>query len=122
MVADFLQKIKWLGHAGFRIDAGQTVYIDPFQITPGPKADLVLISHSHYDHCSPEDLAKILRDETIIVTEKSSTAQLGGNIQVMAPGEQLDLEGIGIEVVAAPIIPISTSTLNQTDGWVLCCR
>ena len=101
MIADFLQKIKWLGHAGFRIDAVKTVYIDPFQITPGPKADLVLISHSHYDHCSPEDLEKIVGAETSIVTEKSSAAQLSGNVQVMAPGEHLDLEGIGIETVAA---------------------
>lgn len=101
MVTDFLEKISWLGHAGFRIDAGKTIYFDPFQIAPGPKADLVLISHSHYDHCSPEDLEKIVRDNTIIVTEKSTAAQLSGNVQVMAPGEHLDLEGIGIEAVAA---------------------
>ncbi len=116
MVAKFLEKINWLGHAGFRIDAGQTVYIDPFQIDPGPKADLVLISHSHYDHCSPEDLAQIVGDETIIITEKSAAAQLNGNIRVMAPGDYLDIEGIGIEAVAA--YNTDKHFHPQSNGWL----
>jgi L-ascorbate metabolism protein UlaG (beta-lactamase superfamily) len=116
MIADFLKKINWLGHAGFRIDAGQTVYIDPFQIDPGPKADLVLISHAHYDHCSPEDLDKIVQDRTVIVTEKSTAEKLSGNVKVLAAGDSWEWEGIGIEAV--PAYNTDKSFHPQANGWL----
>jgi len=116
MVSEFLKNIHWLGHAGFRINAGETVYIDPFQIDAGPKADVVLISHSHYDHFSPEDLGKIVQDTTIYVTEKSTAEQLDGKVQVMAPGDKLDLEGIGIEAVAA--YNIDKHFHPKSNGWL----
>jgi len=116
MVADFLKNIHWLGHAGFRIDAGKTVYIDPFQIEGGPKADLVLISHSHYDHYSPEDLDKIVQDTTIIVTEKSTAAQLEGRVEVMTPGSHLDIDGVGIEAIAA--YNTDKHFHPQSNGWL----
>ena len=76
-----LDKINWLGHDSFRIDADKTIYIDPFQISSDKKADLILITHEHFDHCSPEDVAKIQSDETVIVTEANSAAKLEGNIR-----------------------------------------
>ena len=115
-ITDFLKNIHWLGHAGFRIDAGRTLYIDPFQIGPGPAADLVLITHSHYDHCSPEDLAKIVRDDTVIVTEKSSAATLSGNIEVLAPGDAVNLAGIGIEAVSA--YNTDKAFHPRANGWL----
>jgi L-ascorbate metabolism protein UlaG (beta-lactamase superfamily) len=115
-IVDFLKNIKWLGHAGFRIDAGRTIYIDPFEIGPGPPADLVLISHSHYDHCSPEDLDKIVRPDTVIVTEKSTAAKLSGNIEVLAPGDSVDLAGIGIEAV--PAYNTDKAFHPRAQGWL----
>ncbi|MCP4118335.1 MAG: MBL fold metallo-hydrolase [Desulfobacteraceae bacterium] len=93
--------IHWLGHDGIRIDAGITIYIDPFKIQPGPPADLILITHEHFDHCSPEDIAKILKDDTVIVTEKESAKKLSGDVRVMAPGDSLTVKGIEIEAVRA---------------------
>ena len=71
-VQDVLEKITWLGHDGFRVDADKTVYIDPFQIRSEKKADLILVTHEHFDHCSSEDIARIQTDQTVIVTEKDS--------------------------------------------------
>ena len=92
------------------------MYIDPFQIDAGPRADVVLISHSHYDHFSPEDLSKIVQDTTIYVTEKSTAEQLDGKVRVMAPGDKLDLEGIGIEAVAA--YNIDKHFHPKSNGWL----
>jgi len=68
-IDDFSKRIHWLGHDGFRIDASKTIYFDPFQIVGGPKADLIFITHEHFDHCSPEDVSKIQGPDTVIVTE-----------------------------------------------------
>lgn len=48
-------KLTWLGHDGFRIEVGKTIYLDPFKIEGGPKADIVLVSHEHFDHCNLDD-------------------------------------------------------------------
>ena len=48
-------ELKWLGHAGFFIGNGLKIYIDPYNISEEvakEKADVILITHSHYDHCS----------------------------------------------------------------------
>jgi len=45
--------LKWLGHAGFLIENSFVIYIDPYQIKENlPKADYILLTHDHYDHCS----------------------------------------------------------------------
>ena len=94
-------KMHWLGHDAFRIDAGPTIYFDPFQIQTGPPADIIFISHDHYDHCSPEDIAKIRGPETVIVTCTSCTKQLTGAVQVVAPGDSLTVKGIQVQAVQA---------------------
>ncbi len=94
--------IRWLGHDSFRIDGeGIVIYIDPYQIKPGPKADLILITHDHRDHASPEDVAKIQDDKTIIVTVASAAAKLSGQIQTVKPGDKIIVKGIPIEAVPA---------------------
>ena len=94
-------RIHWLGHDAFRIDGPVTIYFDPYKISGGPPADLVLISHEHYDHCSPEDLEKIAGPETIIVTVRSCLTKLSGQTKVVTPGDSLTVKGIPIEVVPA---------------------
>ena len=101
MIEEFLSKIVWLGHDGFRIDAGKTVYIDPYQIPDGPGADLILITHEHFDHCSPEDVAKIQQSGSVIVTEKDSAAQLSGDVRILQVGETLTIDDVTVEAVAA---------------------
>jgi L-ascorbate metabolism protein UlaG (beta-lactamase superfamily) len=99
MIQDIAKKIVWLGHDAFRIDAVKTIYFDPYQISSGPKADLILITHDHFDHCSPDDVAVIRQSGTVIVTEKDAAAKLTGDVRVIKPGESLTVDEITIEAV-----------------------
>jgi len=116
MPRSFAEKITWLGHDGFRIDAGKTIYFDPYQIEGGPKGDLILVSHEHFDHCSPEDVAKVQGPETVIVTEKDSAEKLTGDVRVMKPGETLDLDGVKIRAV--PSYNTDKDFHPKKKGWL----
>lgn len=100
-IETMLDKMSWLGHDSFRIDASKTVYIDPYNIESEKMADIVLVTHEHFDHCSPDDVKKVQQAETVIVTEKDSAQKLTGNIRIVRPGEKIDIDGISIEAVAA---------------------
>jgi len=98
-------KISWLGHDGFRIKNAKTIYIDPYQIKGGETANILLISHDHFDHCSPEDIDKIVSQETIIVTTEESKRKLSKikarEIRVTKPGEKIVIDDVSIEAVPA---------------------
>ena len=94
--------IHWLGHDSFRIEADdRIIYIDPWQLAETPEADLILITHDHGDHCSPEDVARIQGKETVIVTCSAAAAQLSGNIHLMAPNDSGVVRGVAIEAIPA---------------------
>jgi L-ascorbate metabolism protein UlaG (beta-lactamase superfamily) len=122
-VASYLKGLTWLGHASFRFErGGVVVYFDPWRIAGAPHdADLVLISHSHYDHLSPEDVAKVATARTTIVTvqdcvEKLRQAQVPGTIRVVKPGDRLQLVGANVEAV--PAYNTNKEFHKKESGWV----
>ena len=63
-----IDAVEWLGHSGFRIKApGGHVYVDPYRVDGGPPADLILITHGHYDHFSPQDVERLSHKDTWLV-------------------------------------------------------
>ncbi len=112
-----LENIYWLGHSSIKISAEKLIYIDPWKLGKDePTADLILITHGHYDHCSPEDVQKICGGQTTIVCPPDSGAELSGNIETIRPGERLTVEGVEIEAV--PAYNVNKSFHPRANGWV----
>ncbi len=110
-------RIKWLGHASFRVDGSKTLYFDPFRIDEGKKADIIFVSHKHYDHCSKEDVLKILKPETKIVTEADSAKILGlDNMIIVKPYDKFSINGVEIEVL--PAYNITKPNHPKQNGWL----
>src|SRR5437899_10228253 len=99
-------KITWLGHDSFKIKDGKTVIIDPFKIRPtSEKADILLITHEHFDHFSMDDIKKIINENTTIITIPAVKKELSTlkvkEVKVVKPGDKLKLGDISIDVVPA---------------------
>ena len=100
-------QLKWLGHSSFKFNFfWKVIYIDPFQVEEVEKADLILISHGHYDHCSIADISKLVKEDTLMVTTPDTTSKLagkvqGGKVKLVKPGDAFTFKGIEIRTVPA---------------------
>jgi L-ascorbate metabolism protein UlaG (beta-lactamase superfamily) len=101
-----MESITWLGHARFRIAlGGYVIYTDPYEIQPGPAADLILVSHDHRDHCSVADIKRIVGETTAVVTiaacAEGLSKELSCEVRVIRPGEILKLKDMTVQAVPA---------------------
>jgi L-ascorbate metabolism protein UlaG (beta-lactamase superfamily) len=101
-----LDSIEWLGHAAFRIAVGRSlVYIDPYRIAEdAPQADLILITHGHYDHFSPQDVERLSKRDTWLVGPAAVAERVSGQVHRIGPGEGIDDElvrGVAVRAVSA---------------------
>jgi L-ascorbate metabolism protein UlaG (beta-lactamase superfamily) len=95
-------KLHWHGHDTFRVDGPPVVYVDPYRLPTGlPKADLILITHEHSDHCSPADVAKVRGPATVVAAPATAARMLPAPVEVIAPGEQKTLAGVVVRAVPA---------------------
>jgi len=107
-------KIRWLGNASFLVEGGgKAVYFDPYGIPDGmPQADIVLISHGHYDHCDPESIEKISKESTVVAGPASAESNLPQDAKTVAAGNTLVLDDIQIQAVHA----YNTNKPNHPKG------
>jgi L-ascorbate metabolism protein UlaG (beta-lactamase superfamily) len=100
-----LDAVEWLGHSGFRVSVGQAViYIDPYRVGEGPPADLILVTHAHYDHFSPQDVERLSHERTWLVGPHAVAERVAGRVLAVGPGDVVEEElvrGVEVRAVAA---------------------
>ncbi|MDD5012249.1 MAG: MBL fold metallo-hydrolase [Candidatus Nanoarchaeia archaeon] len=115
-------EIKWLGHSGFLIKNHKIIYIDPYNIkSDSEKADIILITHSHYDHCSIADIKNIIKNGTkILLTadcqSKMTRFEIPIDMQIVEPDQEFSLGEIKISTIPSynPEKPFH----QKSEGWI----
>jgi len=111
-------EIMWVGHASFRL-GGQdgVVYIDPWKISAdlGGDGNVVIVSHDHYDHCSPDDVGRVSAPGATIVTPPDTAGKFPAAVP-LAPGRSATAGGIAIEAV--PAYNVDKQFHPRANGWI----
>ncbi len=109
-------EIAWINHASFRLAGASVVYIDPWKIPDSPRdGDVVFVSHSHYDHCSGEDIAKVLAEGGDIVGSLDAIEQIGRG-KALSPGEKVQIGGVTISAV--PAYNVGKDFHPKANNWL----
>jgi L-ascorbate metabolism protein UlaG (beta-lactamase superfamily) len=98
-----IENIHWLGHDTFRLDGSSTVYIDPWKLPVGaPPADLILVTHDHFDHFSLPDIARVTAPGTMLIGPAPVTAAVDGMATItLHAGETATVGGVTVTALPA---------------------
>ena len=115
--ADMGISIQWLGHASFKIRQDKTIiYIDPWKLKDSPKdATLVLVSHSHSDHYSAEDIGKVSGPQTKLIASADVVAKEKGG-EAITPG--VTIKANDVRITGVPAYNPSKQFHPKANNWV----
>jgi L-ascorbate metabolism protein UlaG (beta-lactamase superfamily) len=98
-------RIEWLGHASILIEGRLRIYIDPYDLFEGERADIVFITHTHADHLDLASLERIVDEKTMIVCSSDAHSKLAklepASITMMRPGDEIDVLGVHVRATHA---------------------
>lgn len=114
-------EIKWLGHASILIeDDEKYLYVDPWQIgRVRPDADIILLTHDHYDHFSVEDIDNITTDKTLIIGPEELREKLSGvrgEFRNISIGKELETSMCTVRAV--PAYNVDKKFHPQENEWL----
>jgi len=98
-----LERFTWFKQSAFLWSGDDlNVYIDPWGVSEGsPEADVMFITHAHFDHFSPDDIEKIRKASTRVFAPADVAAEIAGDVVPVAPGDSFETNGIGVQAVPA---------------------
>lgn len=103
-------------HSSIRIEDRKIIYIDPYGINEKTSdADIILITHNHYDHFSADDIKKVIKEDTVIVCPENMEVS-GLSVVKAKVGEKIDIKGISIETV--PAYNVQKPFHPKDNGWL----
>ncbi len=118
-----MENIKWLGHASFSFvdeQGNKIYYVDPFELknTKLDPADLIFITHAHYDHCSFDDVKKILKGDSVLIAPPDclSLIDVPNEKQSVEPNKNYAVKGFSFQTV--PAYNINKSYHPKSNNWV----
>jgi L-ascorbate metabolism protein UlaG (beta-lactamase superfamily) len=113
-----IDNIHWYGQSAFRIeDEQKQIYIDPWKVPAKlPKADIIFITHGHFDHLSQDDINQIKKEGTIIVAPKDVASGLEGNVKAIAPNQSLEVAGVKVSTI--PAYNLKKNFHPRGNNWV----
>jgi L-ascorbate metabolism protein UlaG (beta-lactamase superfamily) len=99
---------------------GLTIYIDPWGTSPDdPKADLILITHAHFDHLQPSEIERLSSPRTKLVAPRDVARDLSGDVTAVAPGESHEVAGVRFETVPAyNVVEERLDMHPKRNAWV----
>jgi L-ascorbate metabolism protein UlaG (beta-lactamase superfamily) len=97
-----LERFTWFKQSAFRYDGeGIVVYIDPWGVEGDVPADVIFVTHAHFDHYDPDDVARIRKPGTKLVAPRDAAREIEGEIVPVLPGESHEVGGIRFTTVPA---------------------
>lgn len=109
-------KVTWLGHASFMLEGTQRVYFDPYQLKSKlPNADIILITHNHFDHLSNEDIKKICDDNTNVVVPRGCSVDAKKIIQI-EPNKSVEINSAIVKGI--PAYNIDKTFHPKKNNWL----
>lgn len=98
-------EISWIGHATMKVDGSKTVYIDPFSKAMNgdeERADVIIVTHSHFDHFDPDAIKKLSDNETVVVAKEGCEVEkIENSSLVINPGDDIEVRNIKVKAVPA---------------------
>ena len=109
--------------SSIKITGSKTIYFDPLELTDAPHdADLVFVTHEHYDHFSPEDIEKVIKDDTQLVVPQSMLELVkskGFKVQAIhgiSPNQITNFDGVICHAI--PSYNIDKQFHPKANNWV----
>ena len=92
-----------IGHASVMIVSGEkTIYIDPYKVPEdSPKADIILVTHEHYDHCDQDMIRQLSDNDTKIISAKGCASKIEGDVTETVAGNSMTIDNVSIKAVEA---------------------
>jgi L-ascorbate metabolism protein UlaG (beta-lactamase superfamily) len=116
-----LERFTWFRQSAMRYAGdGLTIYLDPWGTAPDDaKADLILITHAHFDHLQPHEIERLSAEGTKLVAPADVAKELSGDVTAVAPGESHEVAGVRFETVPAYNVAEERLDMHpRSNNWV----